>query len=56
LAAALVTFFEAGLTGFDRDFVLRAAPLERFFCFSARWCRAGMGRINSFLAMARKDS
>jgi hypothetical protein len=29
---------------------LRAWSLERFFFFSARSCRAGMGRINSFLS------
>jgi hypothetical protein len=47
---------DAGLTAFDRAFDLCAASLERFFFFSARWCRAGMGWINSFLAMARKNS
>jgi hypothetical protein len=47
-------FLGSALLGFERCLVLRAAFPG--FWFSARWCRAGMDWINSFLAMARKDS
>jgi hypothetical protein len=49
-------FFSSPFLGFERCFVLRTTSPERFFFFSARWCRAGMDWFNSFLAMARKDS
>ena len=49
-------FVGRDLPGLERCFVLRTASPERFFCFTARCFRAGMDWINSFLAMARKDS
>jgi hypothetical protein len=57
LTDARESFFDGALPGFlARLLDFRAWCEERFFFFSARWSRAGMGWINSFLAMARKDS